>query len=267
MPLRCQVHPLCTATRSAQGRLPEHQLPETDPPLIPRGGRKAFPRGGLEGVGIPRRPRLPYGSRLLAQRDYHLPPSPRLRLSLDGRPLPERRTRSRGYRQLGTRPRLCRHHPHHLRRHRLRLLRHDVRIVVVPPRSSSRPVPVKRGVLISVDSLPYLQDSSLVTPLTPSLIISNSARSLPAPVVAPVPTPMVAPMPTPGVIIDVTPTPPPMFHAKVEIFAASQKIFTASQKNLTASRKCFTVCHCQQVSPLVRLQVRLSFMEQPLIFK
>ena len=58
-----------------------------------------------------------------------------------------------------------------------------------------------------------------------------------------------------------------MFHAKAEIFAASQKIFTASQKNLTASRKCFTVCHCQQVSPLVRLQVRLSFKEQPLIFK
>ena len=65
-----------------------------------------------------------------------------------------------------------------------------------------------------------------------------------------------------------------MFHAKAEIFAASQKIFTASQKNLTASqknltasRKCFTVCHCQQVSPLVSPLVRLSFKEQPLIFK
>ena len=120
----------------------------------------------------------------------------------------------------------------------------------------------------------------LVTPLTPKLIISRLAKILPAPMVAPMPTPSGAP------------TIPKMFHDKAENFAASRKNFTALQKNLTASRKCFTVCHysclflgrsalatlCLQrmrllaspsalVSPLVRLQVRLSSQKQLLIFR
>ena len=121
----------------------------------------------------------------------------------------------------------------------------------------------------------YMQDCRLVTPLTPTLIISGLARSLPAPVVAPMPTPSVA----------------PMFHAKARNVAASRKNFTALQKNLTASRKCFTVCHYSclflgrsalplrlrrmrllaspsaLVSPLVSPLVRLSSQKQPLIFR
>ena len=105
----------------------------------------------------------------------------------------------------------------------------------------------------------------LVTPLTPTLIISGLARSLPAPVVAPMPTPSVA----------------PMFHAKARNVAASRKNFTALQKNLTASQKCFTAGHhsclflgkrllaspSALVSPLVLLQVLLSSQKQPLIFR
>ena len=63
------------------------------------------------------RSRLPYGSRLVAERGNHLPSSSWLRLPLDGGPLPERRARGRGYRQLGTCPRLRCHHPNHLRRY------------------------------------------------------------------------------------------------------------------------------------------------------
>ena len=87
----------------------------------------------------------------------------------------------------------------------------------------------------------YRQDCILVTPLTPSLIISRLARNLPTPIPTPIPTPSGAP------------TTPKMFHGKAENFTAVRKNFTASQKNLTASRKCFTVCHYSQVSPLVLL--------------
>ena len=77
----------------------------------------------------------------------------------------------------------------------------------------------------------YRQDCILVTPLTPSLIISRLARNLPTPIPTPIPTPSGAP------------TTSKMFHGKAENFTAVRKNFTASQKNLTASRKCFTLYH------------------------
>ena len=115
----------------------------------------------------------------------------------------------------------------------------------------------------------YMESCSVVTPLTPKLIISRLAKILPAPMVAPMPTPSGAP------------TSPKMFHDKAENFAASRKNFTALQKNLTASRKCFTVGHYSclflgkrllaspsaLVSPLVSPLVRLSSQKRPLIFR
>ena len=117
------------------------------------------------------------------------------------------------------------------------------------------------------------QNWNLVTPLTPSLIISRLEHYIPTPIPTPVPTPI----PTPSV----APTTPKMFHDKAENFTAIRKNLTASQKNLTASRKCFTAGHYSclflgkrllaspsaLVSPLVSPLVRHGFQKQPLIFK
>jgi len=100
-----------------------------------------------------------------------------------------------------------------------------------------------------------MEGCSVVTPLTPKLIISRLAKILPAPMVTPMPTPSGAP------------TIPKMFHDKAENFTASRKNFTALQKNLTASRKCFTVGHYALVSPLVSPLVRHRSQKRPLIFR
>ena len=48
------------------------------------------------------------------------------------------------------------------------------------------------------------------------------------------------------------------FTPKAKNVQAARENFPASHKILTAARKCFTTCRYCQVSPLVRLQVRLS---------
>ena len=57
------------------------------------------------------------------------------------------------------------------------------------------------------------------------------------------------------------------FTPKAKNVQAARENFTASRKKISAARKCFTACRYYLVSPLVRLQVRLSLKKYTLIFR